>query len=138
MSHHSPASKATDAARELNGALRWGRTEVALKRASQAERKDFMQRHAGWGSTQRILDSQLTSLEMVDPTHAIVQVDVSWRLEDDTHLRVTRLEQKWSDAEGKWVLQDEKRIEGATGLFGEEVERAEPRPDRHFPTRVIR
>ena len=138
LTQQTPAAKATDAARELNSAMRWGRTDVALERSSAEDREDFMKRHEGWGSSQRILDSEVASLQMLDPTHAIVQVDVSWLLDDDTNLRTTRLEQKWSDADGKWVLEEEKRIGGANGLFGEDVERADERKDKHFPTKVIR
>lgn len=138
LSHHSPAAKATDAARELNSAMRWGRTDVAIQHSSPDDREDFLKRHEGWGTTQRIVDSEVAALQMVDPTHAVVQVDVSWLLDDDTNLRVTRLEQKWSDADGKWVLEEERRLGGADGLFGEDVERADPKKDRHFPTRVIR
>jgi hypothetical protein len=138
FSHQTPAGKATDAARELNGAMRWGRTDVAIERASPKDREDFLTRHAGWGNQQRILESEVTALQMVDPTHAVVHVDVSWLLDDDTNLRVTRLEQKWSDADGKWVLEEEKRVGGAEGLFGEDVERAEGKKDKHFPTKVIR
>jgi hypothetical protein len=138
LTHQTPAGKATDAARELNGAMRWGRTDVAIERSLPEDRPEFLKRHAGWGTTQRILESEVTSLQMLDPTHAVVHVDVSWLLDDDTNLRVTRLEQKWSDASGKWVLEEEKRVGGADGLFGEEVERADEKKDKHFPTKVIR
>jgi len=134
----TPAAKASDAARELNSSMRWGRTEAALEYASAEDRNDFLERHAGWHVSQRILETELAGLFMVDATHAIVQVDVSWLLEDDTNLRTTRLEQKWGEKAGKWLLEEEKRISGAEGLFGEEVERDKPRKDTHFPTRVIR
>jgi hypothetical protein len=138
MGAQTPAAKATEVARDFNSDLRWGRTDVALKRSSPKDRSEFLKRHAGWHTTQRILDNELASLYMVDATHAVVLVDVSWLLDDDTNLRVTRLEQKWSDADGKWVLESEKRLHGAEGLFGEAVERAEVKPNEHFPTRVIR
>lgn len=134
----TPAAKASEAARDLNSSMRWGRTEVALEYASAKDRADFLERHAGWHVSQRILETELAGLYMVDATHAIVQVDVEWLLEDDTNLRSTRLEQKWSEQAGKWLLQEEKRISGADGLFGEDVERDKPRRDTHFPTKVIR
>lgn len=119
-------------------AARWGRMEMALSRSAPKAQAGFTKRRLDWHNGTRILDTELTSLDLLDPTHAKVQVDISWTMDDDTTLRVTRLEQDWSDEEGKWVLEDEKYLAGAQGLFGEEVEKAEPRPDRHFPTRVIR
>ncbi len=134
----TPAAKASDAARELNSSMRWGRTEVALEHASPEDRDDFLERHAGWHASQRILETELAGLFMVDATHAIVQVDISWLLDDDTNLRTTRLEQKWNERGGKWLLIKETHISGAEGLFGEDVERAKPKHDTHFPTKVIR
>src|SRR5689334_15766020 len=134
----TPAAKASDAARDLNMSMRWGRTEVALEYASAEDRSDFLERHAGWHVSQRILETELAGLYMVDATHAIVQVDVEWLLDDDTNLRTTRLEQKWTEKAGKWQLTEEKHVSGAEGLFGEEVERDKPRRDAHFPTKVIR
>ena len=86
----------------------------------------------------RSLETELAGLYMVDATHAIVEVDVEWLLDDDTNLRSTRLEQKWTEKNGKWLLMEEKHVSGAEGLFGEEVERDKPRRDTHFPTKVIR
>jgi hypothetical protein len=134
----TPAAKASDAARELNSSMRWGRTEVALEHSSPEDRDDFLERHAAWHVSTRILETELAGLFMVDATHAVVQVDISWLLEDDTSLRTTRLEQKWIEKNGKWLLDEEERISGAEGLFGEEVERAKPRHDVQFPTKVIR
>lgn len=134
----TPAAKASEAARELNSSMRWGRTEVALEHTGPEDRDDFLERHAGWHASQRILETELAGMFMVDATHAIVQVDISWLLEDDTNLRTTRLEQKWVEKNGKWLLDEEEHISGAEGLFGEEVERAKPRHDAQFPTKVIR
>src|SRR5688572_12403505 len=128
----TPAAKASDAARDMNMSMRWGRTEVALDYTSDKDRSDFLERHAGWHVSQRILETELAGLYMVDATHAIVQVDVAWLLDDDTNLRNTRLEQKWSEKAGKWLLEEEKHISGSEGLFGEEVERDKPRKDAHF------
>lgn len=133
----TPAQKASEAARELNWDARWGKMEQAVGRSSQANRAAFMKNRAEWHDELKILDTELASLDMQDATHAIVQVDVSWNFEDDPTLRVTRLEQKWSDADGSWAMTGEERISGDLGLFGEEVERAEKTRDAHFPSRTI-
>jgi hypothetical protein len=133
----TPAQKATDAARELNMGARWGRMNEAVNWAAPEERADFSKRRAGWHGELRIVETELTSLNMKDATHATVQVDVSWMFQDDPTLRVTRLSQEWSDADGKWVMLSERRLGGDPGLFGEEVKKAKKPRDTHFPSRVI-
>jgi len=133
----TPAQKATDAARELNMAARWGRMNEAINRTDPKERAEFAKRHANWHTNVRIVETELAGLNMKDATTATIQVDVSWMFSDDPTLRVTRLEQEWSDAEGKWVMLSEEKLSGDPGLFGEEVEKAEKSRDKHFPSRVI-
>jgi len=133
----TPAQKASDAARQLNMAARWGKMEDAVQRAHADDQADFQKRRAGWHSDIRIVETELAGLNMKDAVHATVQVDVSWNFVDDPTLRVTRLSQEWSDAEGKWVMTSEKRIDGDKGLFGEEVKREKKPRDKHFPSRVI-
>jgi len=133
----TPSEKASEAARELNWAARWGKMEEAVQLAAKKNRGEFMKNRAGWHSDLRIVDSEMASLDMKDATHATVQVDVSWNFADDPTLRVTRLSQDWSDAEGKWVMLKEERVSGDLGLFGEEVKRLDKTRDMHFPSRTI-
>lgn len=134
----TPAQKATEAARELNMAARWGNMPEALGRTAPKERNAWSNRHKDWHGDVRIVETELTGLNMKDATHATVHVDVSWTFSDDPTLRITRLKQEWSDAEGKWVMLSEEQVEGDIGLFGEEVKKAEKPRDKHFPSRVIR
>lgn len=134
----TPYTKANEAAREMNMAARWGRMDIALERADPENIDDFMKRHAKWHGEIRIIDTELAGLVLVEPTKAEAEVDVSWTLDDDTNLRVTRIHQHWRSKEGKWYVYKEKRQSGAEGLFGEPVERKEKPKDTHFPTRVIR
>src|SRR6478735_2810327 len=134
----TPAAKASEAARDLNSSMRWGRTDTALEYTSPQDRNAFLERHAEWHTSQRILETELAGLYMVDATHAIVQVDVEWLLEDDTNLRNTRLEQKWVEKNGKWLLDKEERIGGAEGLSGKDAGRPSPNPDPPSATRVFR
>lgn len=135
----TPAERAGDAARELNLAARWGQVDVAAGLTEDAVRGDFLQRRAHWHGSVRIIDTELAGMELKDASHAVVYVDVSWVRIDETTLRVTRLEQTWTDKGGAWRMAGEKRHGGDLGLFGEPVERdMTPRPAAHFPTRVIR
>lgn len=133
----TPAQKASEAARELNMGARWGKMDEAMGRTSRTERPRFAKRRANWHTNIRIVETELVGLNMKDGTHATVQVDVSWMFSDDPTLRVTRLTQEWSDAEGKWIMTSEKKLSGDPGLFGEKVKRAEKQKDKHFPSRVI-
>lgn len=133
----TPYTKANEATREMNMAARWGRMDIAIGRADPEALQDFMKRHAKWHGEIRIVDTELAGLVLTEPTKAEAEVEVSWTLDDDTTLRVTRIHQKWHNKNGKWLVYEEKRQSGSEGLFGEKVERKEKPKDSHFPTRVI-
>lgn len=135
-----PASaQAIDAARELNVAARFGRMDIAVERTAKAARAVFLQRHAQWGKNVRVLDVELSGMQMKDSHHAVIHVDVSWERIDESMLRETRLAQNWLDRGGGWQLTRERRIAGDIGLFGERVEVLRPPPDNaHFPVTTIR
>jgi hypothetical protein len=135
-----PASeKATDAARELNLAARFGRIDIAAGRAASEARADFIQRRAMWGGTIRVVDVELAGMSMPDSDHAVFQVDYSWMRVDEDTLRSTRISQRWSSLKGAWALEGEKRVAGDVGLFGEHVDVLRPaQHDTQFATKVIR
>ncbi|HEY5373405.1 MAG TPA: hypothetical protein VIK01_06945 [Polyangiaceae bacterium] len=135
-----PASeKATDAARELNVAARFGRIDIAAGLAASGARDEFIKRRATWGGDIRVVDVELGGLSMPDSSHAVFQVDYAWmRMNEDT-LRSTRVAQKWSSTKGGWALDSEKRVAGDVGLFGERVDvMRPPQHDTQFATKVIR
>ncbi len=135
-----PASeRATDAARELNVAARFGRMDIAMALTSNAARKNFLARRGEWGRALRILDVELASMTMPDGDHAEIQVDYSWTRIDEGVLRTTRVAQNWEDTGGGWKLVRERRLQGDLGLFGEPVAAppGEPHPDVQFATKTI-
>jgi hypothetical protein len=134
------SQQAIDAARELNVAARFGRMDVAVGRTAAPARATFLQRHAQWGKNVRVLDVELSGMQMKDTHHAVIDVDVSWERMDDSMLHQTRLAQNWSDREkGGWQLTRERRVAGDIGLFGENVEVLRPQPENaHFPVTTIR
>jgi hypothetical protein len=136
----TPSELASEAARDLNLSARWGQIDMAAARTSPEARNAFFKNRSGWGRSVRVIDTELAGLSLSDSSHAVIQVDVSWVRLDDTTLRITRIEQKWEDAEGKWQMKKEARVGGDLGLFGEPVEApaVEARPPAQFPTRVIR
>ncbi|HEV8245714.1 MAG TPA: hypothetical protein VGP93_08095 [Polyangiaceae bacterium] len=135
-----PASeRATDAARELNLAARFGRMDVALSNTAGAARKNFLARRAQWGHSIRVVDVELAAMSMADSDHAEIQVDYSWTRMDEGLLHTTRISQNWEDSGNGWKLVREKRLVGDLGLFGEPIASpaGEPHPDVQFATKVI-
>lgn len=134
-----PAERASDAARELNVAARFGEMTTAAGRTADGVRERFLERRASWGKDIRIVDVELAGLTMSDHEHAVVTVDYSWTRMDSGTLMATRVVQDFRDDNGTWRLTRERRLSGDTGLFGEpsaSVER-QPRPDVQFETKVI-
>lgn len=135
------SERATDAARELNLAARFGRMDIALGLTSGAARDNFVNRRREWGRSVRVLDVELAGMTMPDGKHAQIQVDYSWSRIDEGVLRTTRVAQEWEDAGGGFKLVRERRLLGDLGLFGEPVpgrESGEPHPDVQFATKVIK
>jgi hypothetical protein len=134
------SERATDAARELNLASRFGRMDVALGLTSDGVRRTFLQHRASWGREVRVLDVELGSFSMTNGDQAAIEVDYSWSRTNESTLRTTRVAQEWRDAGGGFKLVRERRVAGDTGLFGEPSPAPETTPSRdvQFITKVIR
>jgi hypothetical protein len=134
-----PAERASDAARQLNVASRFGELASVIDMTSPRIRERFQARRSDWGKDVRVVDVELASLELGDARHAKVMVDFSWTRTNEGTLRATRVLQEWEAADGPWLLVREKRVSGDIGLFGERVAVRDeaPRPDVQFPTKVI-
>jgi len=135
-----PSELATDAARDLNLAARFGQMGAAAAHAAEGERAEFLKRRAEWGGNVRILDTELAGFEMTEADKAKVYVTISWLRQNELSVRNTRVEQHWRDnRDGGWQLIREKRVDGDIGLFGERVHVAQVQAkDVHFPTKIIR
>lgn len=141
LSPPGAAERATDAARDLNLAARFGRMDVAIELTNPAVRKQFAEHRAKWGKEIRVLDVEMGGLNMVSGDRADVEVDYSWTRLTDGTLRTTRVAQEWRDNGGGFLLARERRLSGDLGLFGEALPApAEegPRQDVQFATKVIR
>jgi hypothetical protein len=134
----TPAQRATEAARELNIAARFGRMDVAAERTASGARTHFLERRANWGKELRVLDVELSGMTMPDAHQALVLVDVDWVRMSEGALHSTRLAQTWRDDDNGWQLVREQRVAGDLGLFGEYVEIQRPESqDVHFPSKTI-
>ncbi|MFZ5896473.1 MAG: hypothetical protein ACOY0T_35795 [Myxococcota bacterium] len=136
----SASERATDAARSLNVAARFGRMDVALGLTSDAMRKSFLEHRANWGKDVRVMDVELVGFEMPTGDRARVEVEYAWSRTNESLLRSTRVAQEWLDGGGGFRLVREKRSSGDLGLFGEALPATnEPsqRRDAQFATKVI-
>jgi hypothetical protein len=134
-----PAERATDAARNLNVAARFGRMDAALELTSEGMRQVFLDHRSSWGKELRVVDVELSGFSMPEGDRAEVQVDYSWSRVDETRLRSTRISQEYRDQGGGFRLVRERRLAGDVGLFGEPMPAPPtgPRRDVQFATKVI-
>jgi hypothetical protein len=134
----SPVQRVSEAARDLNVATRFGKMDMVVARVDASMRADFLSRRAQWGREIRLVDIEMSGVEVRDETHANVTVDVSWVPLRDNILRSTRLSQRWEDNGHGWMLSQEKRLSGDQGLFGEFLQLQDaPHRDVHLPSRTL-
>lgn len=134
------SERATDAARSLNVAARFGRMDVALGLTADAVRQSFLKHRAAWGKDVRVMDVELVGFDMSAGDRAQVEVEYAWSRVNEAQLRSTRVAQEWRDLGGGFRLVREKRSGGDLGLFGEPLPPAmepSPRRDAQFATKVI-
>jgi hypothetical protein len=134
----SPAQRASDAARDLNIATRFGKMDLVAGYVAASFRPEFLARRAQWGRELRVVDLEMTGVQVQDSTHAVVTFDVSWFPLRDGILRGTHVEQRWQDDSKGWKLVGEQSKGGDSGLFGELlVPDSNPHPDVHLPSRTL-
>ena len=86
---------------------------------------DFIRRHSVWGKKLRVVDLEVQGVRMTTPGYAEVQLEVSWHRLDQTTMRVSRVAQKWRQADDSWLLAEEVRSGGDRGIF-----KKRPRPKK--------
>jgi hypothetical protein len=136
----APAQQISDIARDVNIATRFGRMDVAIEHTAEAHRSEFMRQRADWGKDLRILDVEISKLELKGVDAAEVFVDVGWVRMDEGLLRSTRVKQHWQNEGNDWQLDAEERLSGDVGLLGEKVVVLRPDAPRdvHFPVKTLR
>ncbi|HYO93056.1 MAG TPA: hypothetical protein VER33_01035 [Polyangiaceae bacterium] len=134
-----PAERATDAARSLNLAARFGRMDVALGLTDEGAQQLFLEHRLAWGKDVRLFDVELASFAMKAPDVAQVEVDYSWSRTNEAQLRTTRVAQEWRDSGGGFRLVRERHLQGDVGLFGEAPAKPSTAPhhDAQFATKII-
>jgi hypothetical protein len=138
LGNFTPVQRVQDAAVDLSTATRFGRMDVAFERVSKTGRDQFARRHAAWGSSIRIVDSDILGLRLRDKEHAEVSLAVNWQRLDDSEMRSTEIAQHWKDHQGAWLLETEERAGGDVGLLGETTTVVRPtRSGAQFETITI-
>jgi hypothetical protein len=136
----APSQQIADTARDVNVATRFGRMDVAMEHLTDAHRTEFIRSHADWGKEIRVLDIEVSQLQLKTPESAEVLVDVNWVRMDEGLLRSTRVKQTWSSEGHDWQIDSEERASGDMGLLGENVVVLRPDAPRdvHFPVKTLR
>jgi hypothetical protein len=141
LGNTTPVGRVQEAAQELNTASRFGRMDIALDRVARDARDGFAKRHAAWGAGVRVMEAEVSGVNLKDKEHADLFVTVSWQKLTESDMRSTVVLQRWKDEKGTWRVTAEERASGDWGLFGEAAPAAETKAgpkDVQFQTVYIR
>lgn len=119
LANRSSTDKLLDAAHEHNGAVRFGRMDIALDHVSAASKGQWLQRRATWKNHVRIIDVELEGMTLETNNAANVQVRVAWQRVDEADMRTTEVVQKWRSNNGPWQLVNEDCTGGDETLLAE-------------------
>ncbi|APR99291.1 hypothetical protein [Pajaroellobacter abortibovis] len=92
--------------------------ELLASQVAASERASFLERHKQWGKEIRIFCTELKGITLLNDNQIEAQVKVSWFHRNDDALRATLINQNWNWEENRWMLTQEKYIEGDLNLFG--------------------
>jgi hypothetical protein len=117
--NRSSTDKLLDAAHEHNGAVRFGRMDIALDHVSASTKSEWLRRRAAWKNNVRIIDVELEGMQLVAMGVATVQVRVAWQHVDEADVRSTEVLQKWQSKDGPWQIVGEDCTGGDLTLLVE-------------------
>lgn len=117
----SKRERLTEAVREFNDGVRWGKYELSVMHLAVADRRRFADRHTALADELEIADYEVQRIDVDSKTDtAEVLVDISWSLKHRGLLERTQVAQKWEERLGQWVMVKEERRSGAPmSLFDE-------------------
>jgi hypothetical protein len=118
---YTARDKITNAAREYNDGVRWGRLEIAAEHIPADRRQRFVERHKALEDELEIADYEMTGIEL-DPqkTRATAHVEYTWTLKRVGLVEKTVTDQVWELTRGVWVVASETRVRGKPlALFDE-------------------
>jgi hypothetical protein len=124
---YSTRDRITEAAREYNEGVRWGRLEQAAAHLQKEQRKKFYERHKSVEDELEIDDCEVVSLDLDKSdkkvNRAVARLQYSWILKRVGLLEKTATEQKWEERNGDWLLVSETRTKGSPLMLFDEPAR---------------
>jgi hypothetical protein len=119
---YSARDRVTNAARDYNDGVRWGRYDRAVQHVTPERRQRFIERHKGLEDELEFDDCEVVDLDVdtKNKTRATAHVEYVWTLKREGLLRKTATEQVWVEKGGRWVVDSETRTKGSPlSLFDE-------------------
>jgi hypothetical protein len=104
----------TNAAREYNNDVRWGRYDQAADHIAKEQRDRFVERHTSLEEDLEIADFELVNI-VVDKGKqtATARVDYTWTLKNRGIVEKTTTKQTWERHDSHWIMAQETRVKGA-------------------------
>jgi hypothetical protein len=111
---YSTRDKVTEATREYNSGVRWGRYEQAAEHLPKDRRHRFFERHKALEDELEIADCEVVNLDIdTKKQEATARVDYVWSLKRVGLVEKTSTDQTWRKIDGEWRLSSEVRVKGS-------------------------
>jgi hypothetical protein len=111
---YSTIDQVTNAAREYDNDVRWGRYDEAAAHVPSAERQRFIDRHASLEDNLEIADFEMTNVQVDKKKDtATARVEYTWSLKTRGIVEKTTTKQHWERRDGDWIVASETRVKGA-------------------------
>jgi hypothetical protein len=122
---YSTVDQVTNAAREYNNDVRWGRYEQAATHVPSDRRARFVEKRTQLDDELEIADFELVNI-VIDKKKetASARVDYTWLLKERGIVEKTTTRQSWERRDGVWVVAEEVRLKGAPLSLFDEAPRA--------------
>jgi hypothetical protein len=118
---YSTVDQITNAAREFNNDVRWGRYDQAAEHIPKDQRGRFVERRTALDEELEIAEYELQNIEIDKKKQAAwARVDYTWTLKTRGIVEKTTTKQAWERRDGQWVMAAETRIKGTPLLLFDE------------------
>jgi hypothetical protein len=118
---YSTADQVTNAAREYNQDVHWGRYDKAAEHIPREDRDRFVERHTALEDNLEIAEFELQNIEIDKKKQtASVRLDYTWSLKTRGILEKTTTKQAWEKRDGQWIMAAETRVKGSPLVLFEE------------------
>lgn len=124
---YSTLEQVSNAAREYNNDVRWGRYDQAAKHVATSDRQRFIDRHASLEDELEIADYEMTDVQVAkNKKTATARVEYTWSLKTRGIVEKTTTRQSWERHDQDWIVASEVRVKGAPLVLFDEEKRDAP------------